>query len=64
MLNVATDRRHDRRPLTEREFAALTSAAQAGPRLSLPEGSDRAMLYTVAAYTGLRVVCGAIHLFM
>jgi integrase len=54
MLNVATDRRHDRRPLTEREFAALISAAQAGPRRSLLEGSDRAMLYTVAAYTGLR----------
>jgi integrase len=54
MLNVATDRRHDRRPLTETEFTALIAAATTGKTLSRLTGQDRAMLYTVAAYTGLR----------
>ena len=54
MLNVATDRRHDRRPLTEVEFSALIAAATNGKTFSLLTGSDRAVLYTVAAYTGLR----------
>lgn len=54
MLNVATDRRHDRRPLTETEFTSLIAAATTGKTLSRLTGPDRAMLYTVAAYTGLR----------
>jgi integrase len=54
MLNVATDRRHDRRPLTETEFTALITATTSGKTMSRLTGQDRAMLYTVAAYTGLR----------
>jgi integrase len=54
MLNVATDRRHDRRPLTETEFTALIAATTTGKTMSRLTGQDRAMLYTVAAYTGLR----------
>jgi integrase len=54
MLNVATDRRHDRRPLTETEFRALIAATESGKTMSRLSGQDRAMLYTVAAYTGLR----------
>ena len=54
MFNVSTDRRHDRRPLTEAEFTALLKVARAGPVAFKVAGPDRAMLYTVAAYTGLR----------
>ena len=54
MLNVSTDRRHDRRPLSEAEFTALLQAARAGRSAFRMAGPDRAMLYTVAAYTGLR----------
>ena len=54
MLNVSTDRRHDRRPLTEAEFTALLQVARSGPVTFKMAGPDRAMLYTVAAYTGLR----------
>ena len=54
MLNVATDRRHDRRPLSETEFAALITATKTGKTMVRLKGPDRAMLYTVAAYTGLR----------
>jgi integrase len=54
MLNVATDRRHDRRPLTETEFTALIAATKAGKTIVRLKGPDRAMLYIVAAYTGLR----------
>lgn len=54
MLNVSTDRRHDRRPLTETEFSSLLSAANNGPVVLRMAGKDRAMLYAVAAYTGLR----------
>ena len=54
-LNVKLDRRHDRRDLTEAELAALLEAARrSGPVRSL-SGPDRAMLYDVAAYTGLRL---------
>ena len=54
MLNVSTDRRHDRRPLTEVELTALLNVASNGPVVLRMTGQDRAMLYTVAAYTGLR----------
>jgi len=54
MLNVSTDRRHDRRPLTDTEFSSLLTAASNGPVVLRMAGRDRSMLYTVAAYTGLR----------
>ncbi len=54
MQNVAMDRRHDRRPLSEPEFAAVLRAADSGPIVRRMRGPDRAMLYRVAAYTGLR----------
>ena len=58
MLNVSTDRRHDRRPdrrpLSEAEFSALLHAARTGRPSFKMACLDRAMLYTVAAYTGLR----------
>jgi integrase len=53
MQNVATDRRHDRRPFFEKELAALLKAAEAGPIVRCMKGPDRAMLYRVAVYTGL-----------
>src|SRR5262245_59040169 len=54
MLNVATDRRHDRRPFSEAELSAVLEAAERGPIVRRMAGPDRAMLYVVAAYTGLR----------
>jgi integrase len=54
MLNVSTDRRHDRRPLSERELTALLNAAEIGPVVHRMHGQDRAMLYAIATYTGLR----------
>jgi len=54
MLNVSTDRRHDRRPFSESEFSAIFRAANIGPVVHHMTGPDRAMLYAVAAYTGLR----------
>lgn len=54
ILNVATDRRHDRRPLTNDEFAALIAATKSGKMMVRLTGADRAMLYIVVAYTGLR----------
>ena len=54
MLNVSTDRRHDRRPFSEEELSAILQAANAGPIVRRMKGPDRAMLYAVAAYTGLR----------
>ncbi|MCA9087237.1 MAG: site-specific integrase [Planctomycetaceae bacterium] len=54
MMNVRTDRRHDRRPLTDAELKALLAAAQKGKPIMKLTGPDRAMLYATAAYTGLR----------
>ncbi|CAK9108551.1 unnamed protein product, partial [Durusdinium trenchii] len=54
MLNVRTDRRHDRRPLTETELRLLIQAAMNGQVEFKMSGADRAMLYATAAYTGLR----------
>ena len=52
--NVDTDRRHDRRALTDEELARLVHAAAAGPtRMNVPP-AERAMLYRLAAETGLR----------
>jgi len=53
-LNVATDRRRLRRNLTSEEFARVYQVARSGPpSVGLP-GPDRAMLYLLAAWTGLR----------
>jgi integrase len=52
--NVAIDRRHDRRALTHDEFAALVEAARNGKPVEGLVGPDRAMLYTIAAWTGFR----------
>lgn len=54
MLNVAIDRRHDRRPISEEELKAIVNTANAGPVVLKMKGPDRAMLYMVAAYTRLR----------
>jgi len=53
-LNVATDRRHDRRALTEEEFGRLLRAASEGPVVEGLSGPDRAMLYILATWTGFR----------
>jgi len=52
--NVSTDRRHDRRALSADEFARLLEAARRGKRIEGLSGPDRAMLYTLAAWTGFR----------
>ena len=54
MLNVSIDRRHDRRPFSEGEVSKILKAANAGPVVRRMGGPDRAMLYAVAVYTGLR----------
>jgi len=53
-LNVQTDRRHDRRALSATEMERLLDAAETGPPAWGLTGPDRAMLYTLAAYTGFR----------
>ena len=53
-LNCQVDRRHDRRALTNKEFQLLIDAAESGPPIEGIVGPDRAMLYLLAAYTGLR----------
>jgi len=53
-LNVKTDRRHDRRALTADEFRLLLEAARSGPCIQSICGKDRAMMYTLAAWTGFR----------
>ena len=53
-LNVRTDRRHDRRALSEAEFERLLNAARSGKRVEGISGPDRAMLYVLAAWTGFR----------
>lgn len=54
MLNVRVDRRHDRRALSDEEFAYLVTAAEASPRIESISGEDRAMMYVLAAWTGYR----------
>lgn len=53
-LNVRADRRHDRRALSQEEFARLVEAARNGKRVEGIPGPDRAMLYVLAAWTGFR----------
>lgn len=59
LLNAKTNRRHVRRALTADELRRLV-AATAGSGVTIRSGTgrigpaDRAMLFTLAAYTGLR----------
>lgn len=53
-LNADADRRHVRRALEVIDFGRLLLAADAGPVVCCLSGPDRAVLYLVAAYTGLR----------
>ncbi len=52
--NVRTDRRHDRRPLTEDELRRLLATTRGGPTRFGMTGPDRAVLYRLAVETGLR----------
>ncbi len=54
MLSVDHDRRHDRRPLSDDEFARLIKAAISGPTVEALPSPDRAMVYILAAWTGYR----------
>ncbi len=54
LLNTRTDRRHDRRALSQEEFRRLIEAAETGPPVEGLSGRTRAMIYRVAAWTGLR----------
>jgi integrase len=53
-LNVETDVRLERRHLSDSELTSLVDAAHAGRRVRALDGPDRAILYNVAAHTGLR----------
>lgn len=53
-LNVSTDRRHDRRALSPDDFALLIEAARTGKTVEGISGPDRAMMYTLASWTGFR----------
>ena len=53
-MNVRIDRRHDRRALTEEEFSRLIEATRGGKRIEGISGTDRAMMYVLAAWTGFR----------
>ncbi len=53
-LNVQTDRRHDRRPLSPEEFERLVDAASQGKPVESIPGPDRAMMYVLSAWTGYR----------
>lgn len=54
MVNPRTDQRHQRRALTDDEFARLIQAAMKGPEVEGIPGPDRAMIYVLAAWTGYR----------
>ncbi len=53
-LNQNVDIRCKRRSLTSEEFEKLITAAETGKAFRRVSGPDRAMLYLVAGYTGLR----------
>lgn len=53
-VGTDADRRHVRRALSQEEFGRLIAAAESGRTLAGLTGPARAMLYIVAAYTGLR----------
>lgn len=53
-VNVRQDRCHDRRALSADEFALLVEAARTGRAVEGVPGEERAILYLLAAWTGLR----------
>ena len=54
-LNVQTDRRHDRRALSDEEFVRLVEAARTSEKnVEGISGPDRAMMYILASWTGFR----------
>jgi integrase/recombinase XerD len=53
-MNVDAHRCRVRRPLSMDEFGKLLKAAQDGPAIQHVSGSDRVILYILAAYTGYR----------
>ncbi len=53
-LNVKTDRRRDRRALSIEDLRKLLDATRTGPERFGMAAADRAMLYRLAAETGLR----------
>ncbi len=54
MLNVAVDRRHDRRALSVKEMDLILKAAREGGSVLGMAGVDRHMLYVMSMSTGLR----------
>lgn len=54
VTNSRTDRRHDRRALSDAELQLLINAAESGPPVEGISGVDRAIMYLVASYTGFR----------
>lgn len=54
VVNSRVDRRHERRALSPEELHLLIETAMTGPRIEGLMGPDRAMLYLLAAWTGLR----------
>jgi len=52
--NVALDRRHDRRALTDEELARLIQTAEEGDAVLGMPGPERAMLYRLTVGTGFR----------
>ena len=54
LMNAQTDRRHDRRAFTDDELRRLLATARKSRRKFRMCGLDRAMLYRLAAETGLR----------
>ena len=57
---VRTDRRHDRRALSVEELRRLLAAAQKGPERFGLGWAERAIVYRLAAESGLRAMnCGA-----
>jgi len=53
-INADTDVRWERRAITTEEFVRLVASAATGPDVQCVSGSDRAMLYVLAAWTGYR----------
>ncbi|MBY0587216.1 tyrosine-type recombinase/integrase [bacterium] len=53
-LNARTDRRHDRRALTETELAKIIEVASVGKIVEGVDGPTRAMAYKVSMMTGIR----------
>jgi integrase len=53
-INARTDRRHDRRALEPDEMRRLLKATIAGPKRYGMDGYERALLYRLAAESGLR----------